>query len=84
MHCMQLVQVAYCELIETFLGFLLDQNSEVLFCILSLFNLCLQYFLELMDFIKCFSVALLMTLSLLLSFLLDLLLNSNIVVLEAT
>ena len=84
MHRMQLVQVAHSELIETLLRLFLNQNLKVLFCILSLFDLCLQYFFELVNFIECFGIALLMTLSLLLRFLLDLLFNCDIVILKTT
>ena len=49
--------------------------------ILALLDLCLQYFLQLLDFIKGFGIALLMSLALLLRLLLYLLLNDDIVVL---
>ena len=65
MHRMQFVQVAHCELFKAFLGFFFYQYSEVLFCVLSLFYLSLEYFLELVNFIECFRVALLVTLALL-------------------
>lgn len=52
--------------------------------ILALLDLCLQYFLQLLDFIKGFGIALLMSLALLLRLLLYLLLNDDIVVLQAS
>ena len=52
--------------------------------ILALLDLSLQYFLQLLDFVKGFCIALLMPLTLLLCLLLYLLLNDNIVVLQAS
>ena len=52
--------------------------------ILALLDLRLQYFLQLLDFIKGFGIALLMSLALLLRLLLYLLLNDDIVVLQAS
>ena len=52
--------------------------------ILALLDLRLQYFLQLLDFIKGFGIALLMSLALLLCLLLYLLLNDDIVVLQAS
>ena len=52
--------------------------------ILALLDLCLQYFLQLLDFIEGFGIALLMSLALLLRLLLYLLLNDDIVVLQAS
>ena len=52
--------------------------------ILALLDLRLQYFLQLLDFIKGFGIALLMSLALLLRLLLYLLLNDDIVVLKAS
>lgn len=52
--------------------------------ILALLDLRLQYFLQLLDFIKGFGIALLMSLALLLRLLLYLLLNDDIVVLQTS
>ena len=52
--------------------------------ILALLDLSLQYFLQLLDFVKGFCIALLMPLALLLRLLLYLLLNDNIVVFQAS
>ena len=52
--------------------------------ILALLDLRLQYFLQLLDFIKGFGIALLMSLALLLRLLLYLLLNDDIIVLQAS
>ena len=52
--------------------------------ILALLDLRLQYFLQLLDFIKGFGIAFLMSLALLLRLLLYLLLNDDIIVLQAS
>ncbi len=56
----------------------------MLISILALLVLSLQYFLQLLDFIEGFGIALLMPLALFLRLLLYLLLNDNIVVLQAS
>ena len=83
MHCVQLIQVADSERIEALLRFLIDQAPKVLISVLSLLNLSLQYFLQLHDFVEGFGIALLVPLALLLRLLLYLLLNDDVVVLEA-
>ena len=82
MHRVQFVQIAHCELLEALLWFLLDERLEVLLGVLALLYLRLEYLLQLVNFFQCFWVALLVPLPLLLRFLLDLLLDCNIVVLQ--
>ena len=88
MHClvhrMQFIQVAHSELIETCLGLLFDEHAEVVFSIFPLLDFSLENFLELMYFVKCLCVARLVTLPLFESLLLDLLLDGDIVIFEAS
>jgi len=81
-HRVQLIQVGHCKLIQTHLRLLLYQLSEVLLGMLALLDLCFEYFFELVDFIECLGVALLLTLSLLQRFFLNLLLDAHVVVFE--
>ena len=82
-HGVQLVQVAHCELVQTRLGLLLNQLSEVLFGIFALLDLSFQYFFQLLYFVKSKGVPFLLPLPLLMRLLCNLLLNVHIVVLEA-
>ena len=81
MHGVQFVQVAHGELLEALLRLLLDEGLEMLLGVLSLLYFRLEDLLQLVNFFKRFRVAFLMTLSLLLRFLLNLLLDCNVVVL---
>ena len=67
---------------EALLRLLLNQYFEVLLCVLPLLYLCLQYFFQLVNFVESFRVTILVALALLLCFLLDLLLNSHVVILQ--
>ena len=82
-HGVQLVQVAHCELVQTRLGLLLNQLSEVLFGIFALLDLSFQYFFQLLYFVKSKGVPFLLPLPLLMRLLCNLLLNVHVVVLEA-
>lgn len=79
---MQFVQIAHRELLEALLRFQLNELLEVLLGVLSLLDLRLEDLLQLVNFFKRFGVALLMALALLLRFLLDLLLDGHVVVLQ--
>ena len=81
---MQFIQVAHSELIETCLRFLFDEHAKVVFSVFTLLDLGLENFLELMYFVEGLCVARLVALPLLESLLLDLLLDGDIVIFEAS
>ena len=82
MHRVKFVQIAHRELFEALLRFLLDERLEMLLSVLALLYLRLEDLLQLMNFLQCFRVALLVPLPLLLRFLLDLLLNGDVIVFQ--
>lgn len=83
-HRVQLVQIAHGELLEALLRLLFYQLLEVLLRVLPLLDLRLQNFLQLVNFFQSLRIALLVPQLLLLSLLLNLLLDDNVVVLQIT
>ena len=83
MHGVEFVKIAHSELVKYSLGLVFYELLEVLFRVLSLFNFSLEDLFQLMYFVQCLCVALLVFHPLLLGFLLDLLLDGDVAILES-
>ena len=82
MHGVEFVEIAHSELVKYGLGLVFYELLEVLLRVLSLLNFSLEDLFQLMYFVQCLCVALLMFHPLLVGFLLDLLLDSDVAILE--
>ena len=83
MHGVEFVEIAHSELVKYGLRLVFNELLEVLFRVLPLFNFSLEDLFQLMYFVQCLCVAFLMFHPLLVGFLLDLLLDSDVAILES-